>query len=266
MYLASRAVSRAASGARRRLHLGRIDRHGLAIALARDQRQVRFADEVVEANRPAAVGNSRRDTDAPWREHRLQPLGGLQRIPLAAVVDDHRELVAADPVRAVTTAEALAQGPGQRLQAFVAGLVPASVVDGLEIVEVDHDQGEPASGANPTLQITGQVLVKGAMVVQSGEGVGQRGVHQPLELGPVRAPDPAPQPQQERCEPGEQQQPGRERNRDRGPCGRRAIAQTDRGPSCPGGRDGAVGIDRSLDGSEDRIDELVVEIMTSSVL
>src|SRR3546814_12420120 len=55
-------------------------------------------------------------------------------------IQRHRELVATVAHGVAAVADALAQHHCHAAQDIVAGRVPAHVVDGLETVEVDHDQ------------------------------------------------------------------------------------------------------------------------------
>jgi hypothetical protein len=66
-----------------------------------------------------------------------QALGPLGR----AAIQQHGEFVAAQPPHRVALAHALAQDAGHRLQHGVAGQVALAVVDGLEMVQVDDQQG-----------------------------------------------------------------------------------------------------------------------------
>ena len=85
-----------------------------------------------------------------------QPVGDLQYVALAggpvpgAVADDQgRELVAAEPGGGVPVPDRVLEPAGGLDQQFVAGLVADGVVDGLEAVEVDEEDGRAArrSGA-----------------------------------------------------------------------------------------------------------------------
>ena len=67
------------------------------------------------------------------------------RLGVVAVLDHHRELVAAEARDHVLGAQARAQPRGDRHQQLVAGGVAEAVVDGLEVVEVDEQHRELAA-------------------------------------------------------------------------------------------------------------------------
>src|SRR3546814_2655834 len=97
--------------------------------------------------------------------------GDLQRLRLVDI-QRHRELVATVAHGVAAVADALAQHRRHAAQDIVAGRVPAHVVDGLETVEVDHDQRRrPLSRALP-LQHALRVLLPLAAVVQAGQWIG----------------------------------------------------------------------------------------------
>ena len=61
---------------------------------------------------------------------------------VGAILDQHDELVAAEPRHRVALAQVMAQAPRDVLQQAVAGLVAEAVVDVLEAVEVDEEERE----------------------------------------------------------------------------------------------------------------------------
>jgi hypothetical protein len=92
------------------------------------------------------------------------PGGGLA----VGVGEDQRELVAADPEGGVGAGAAdRGDRRGGGAQGAVAGGVAAEVVDGLEAVEVEEDDGERAGGGEPAVDR----LVELAVVEQAGERV-----------------------------------------------------------------------------------------------
>ena len=65
------------------------------------------------------------------------------------VLEEHRELVAAEPGGGVAGAQAAAQAVGHRAEELVAGAVAEAVVDELEVVEVDEGhRGDRRVGAS----------------------------------------------------------------------------------------------------------------------
>ena len=70
----------------------------------------------------------------------LRDGGELARI--GAILDQHDELVAAEPRHGVALAQVMAQPPRDVLQQAVARLVAEAVVDVLEAVEVDEEERE----------------------------------------------------------------------------------------------------------------------------
>src|SRR5690606_1665114 len=85
-----------------------------------------------------------------------EAVGELHEVALAglvvagAVADDQgRELVAAEPGRGVALADGVVESAGGLHQQLVAGLVADRVVDALEAVEVDEEDGGAAQGGVP---------------------------------------------------------------------------------------------------------------------
>ena len=80
-----------------------------------------------------------------------QAQGEADRADLvAAVLDQHRELVAAEAGRHRVAGQGLAESLGHPDQQLVADRVAEAVVDGLEVVEVDEQHaGHAACGAAP---------------------------------------------------------------------------------------------------------------------
>ena len=73
------------------------------------------------------------------------PLGGVGRLlAVLDVLEQHRELVAAEARGGVGAADALVEPARDLDQHLVAGRVAEAVVDRLEVVEVEEDHGEPA--------------------------------------------------------------------------------------------------------------------------
>ena len=106
----------------------------------------------------------------------LDAVGELQRARLVEPGGDHDELVAAEPGDQVTVAARPGQPAGDGAEQLVAGAVPERVVDDLEAVEVQEQQGQLPALHEQVLELLGE---RGP-VGQPGERVGQRHPGQPL--------------------------------------------------------------------------------------
>ncbi len=106
---------------------------------------------VTERDADARVDLDLPPLDLEWlRQREMQPLGdagGLSRVVHA--LQDHAELVAAESCRRVAGANHRLELHGERLQRRVPGMVPEPVVDALEVVEVDEQQGGLPPGPVP---------------------------------------------------------------------------------------------------------------------
>jgi hypothetical protein len=97
-----------------------------------------------------------------------QPLGHRQRLPFAAdPVQQHRELVPAEPRGGVALPQPCPQPLGHRLQDPVAGRVAEAVVDGPEVVEVQQQQRGGGAAGHHLLE----PLLEPGPVGQAGERV-----------------------------------------------------------------------------------------------
>ncbi len=110
--------------------------------------------------------------------HRLDDAAGdhLHVVAIAHPRQQHRELVAAQPGDDVGGAQATPDARRGAAQDLVAHTVPHRVVDGLEVVEVEEEEGEIGAGADVPLQLT----LEGAPVGDPGQSVDARHV---LDLG-----------------------------------------------------------------------------------
>ncbi len=73
----------------------------------------------------------------------MDPLRDARGVGLAAdVLEQDRELVAAEPREGVAGAQAGLEPPGELHEEIVSREVPHAVVDALEAVEVEEDDGE----------------------------------------------------------------------------------------------------------------------------
>ena len=113
-----------------------------------------------------------------------QPLGPAGHVP---GVGDHRELVAAE-AGGDLAGGAVGRQPGAELgQQQVAGVVAEVVVQGLEAVEVDHEQGHRLAGFPGRLEAFAEQGGEGAAVEQAGEGIGLRQPQRQRALGLQRS-------------------------------------------------------------------------------
>ena len=84
---------------------------------------------------------------------------------------EDRELVAADPERAVAAADAALDDPGERRQELVADLVAIGVVDPLEVVEVEDDEGQLHPAALGEIELAVALHLERALVAEPGHDV-----------------------------------------------------------------------------------------------
>ena len=98
-----------------------------------------------------------------------------------------REFVAPDAERAIGPAERTVHELAEAAQEAVATGVPSTVVDGLELVEVDDQERERVLVARCRRHLAIELLLEGPMVAESRqrieEGIGQRGFIAHLEVG-----------------------------------------------------------------------------------
>src|SRR6266702_6932248 len=94
------------------------------------------------------------------------------------VVDQHDELVTAEAADGVAGTYAVAQALGDDDQQAVALGVPESVVDRLEVVEVNEQSCWSAAGSRGTVERAGQALAHAGAVREVGERVEERPVRQ----------------------------------------------------------------------------------------
>ena len=191
-------------------------------------------------------------------------LGELHGPERAGAGQDHGELVAADAVAAVRGALGRADRVGQGLEALVAGLVAVRVVGELEVVDVEQRERERLAGAPDAPELTGEVLLEGAVVAQAGERVGHRDLGQARDLGRARRRQARAQPQEQAGQGGEQADADGEGE------GRRdedVALQAARlgGVREPGGGRSARGAgDAVLEHAVGRVDDLVLEVLLAA--
>ena len=114
----------------------------------------------------------------------------LDVIDLAALIEDHHELVAAEARDDVACAQRTAQPVGHFEQEQIAGLVAQRIVDDLETVEVDEQHRKAAIVALRFVDRLLQQPVEGLAVRQVGQAVVRSEVFDPLVglvflVGPV---------------------------------------------------------------------------------
>ena len=97
---------------------------------------------------------------------------------------DHRKLVAAEPRDQIGLAEATPDAASHRLQQFIADMVSERVVDALELVDIDIEQGELLAGTG-SLQFAFDLFAEQHPVRQVGQRVVMREVRDLLVGAPA---------------------------------------------------------------------------------
>ena len=103
-----------------------------------------------------------------------QPVRRDQRRWRVGVRQDDRELVAAGAERAVAVAERVADRVRHAEQELVAGGVALAVVDDLEVVEVDEQEGDRDLVAPEEVELAVELLLERAVVPEAGQPVVER--------------------------------------------------------------------------------------------
>ena len=108
-----------------------------------------------------------------WAAERVEDaLGGLDRdLRIVDVLEQDRELVAAEARGGVGGADARRHALGHLEQDPVAGRVAEAVVDGLEVVEVDEQHGHPDAVAQRPRDRVADALVEQRPVGQVGDRI-----------------------------------------------------------------------------------------------
>jgi hypothetical protein len=130
----------------------------------------------------AGRARQRPPADEHLGDRRPRALGGLGRLRPVDARQDERELLAAEPRDEVALAHRGAQPRRGGDEHLVALGVAVGVVDGLEVVEVEHDDGERPAEAGRARDLLLQPLVAGAVVEQPGEPVRARLLAQRVAL------------------------------------------------------------------------------------
>src|SRR3954452_21695145 len=155
-----------------------------AAGLGGVERVVGRADD---RGRRVAVGREHRDTGRE-RDPQLQPgdrngpmtdgvadaLGGVARSLPAGLRQDDDELLAAVATDHVDLADLIADPVGDLHHHRVAHLVAVGIVDLLEQVEVEHQDGQRAVEPAGTLDFSTQGCLEEPVVAETGEAVGDR--------------------------------------------------------------------------------------------
>ena len=114
------------------------------------------------------------------RERVRQPAREVERVARVARGHDHAELLAAEPADDVGAAQLAAQEDGQLGENLVARAVAVDVVDALEVVDVEHEDGDRVARAARARELRAQAVVEVAVVVEAGQRVGLCLVLEPL--------------------------------------------------------------------------------------
>ena len=128
-------------------------------------------DADARADRRTVVAFGQGDGARP----RADPLGRGPGLLGAGPLEQDDELVPPDPSDEVTGADRVEEEAREAAQELVAGRVPDPVVDLLEVVEVDQEEGRGEAALGPGDE-PGEVLVDDAAVRKVGEGVVPREV------------------------------------------------------------------------------------------
>ena len=163
--------------------LGRavLEDHDLAPAacLRRHHRHLGARHELARVRR---VLGARRDPDREAdgadgaerhaRDVLLHALGEPVGLGEAARRRDDRELLTADPADGVPGAHAANEDLGDLREHLVAGRVAVDVVDALEVVEIEHHEGDRRVVGGGLDELEPEAFVERAVVPEAGERVG----------------------------------------------------------------------------------------------
>ncbi len=164
------------------LEAGRVQGHAvLARALGRVQGQVGGLDEgggvagILRRGGHAARDRERADTpEGGALDRPPDALGQLVRARPVGVREDQAELLAPDAAGVVVPAQLVDEQAAEAPQRLVALEVAVAVVDALEVVEVEQDDGHGVPVAVPAVELGPQLLVEEAVVGQAGDRVRAR--------------------------------------------------------------------------------------------
>ena len=125
-----------------------------------------------------ALRDPDRDCDLAGRaevdlvERVRQPAAEVERVARVAGRHHDAELLAAEAADDVRAAQRAAEKIGEVAKHLVAGPVAVDVVDPLEVVDVEHQHRDGVPRPARAGQLGAQALMKVAVVVEAGEGVG----------------------------------------------------------------------------------------------
>src|SRR5262249_40163837 len=149
---------------------------------------VGVANELLAARAARAEddADARAEGDVPTRDgDRLRQVldeasGERDGLLAADVLEQQRELVSAEPGDRVARAHDLLEPARDDPQELVAGVVAEAVVDLLEAVEVDEENGDLVLGARRPRKFVVEAVAEESAVGEAGEGVVERLVRQLL--------------------------------------------------------------------------------------
>ena len=163
----------------------RIEGRGVrpAVALAPVERGVGVAVE-----QAALVARRRECRDPDRQRERVDRMGWVAAVESPgeetardrqAAVDigareQDRELVSTDPERTIVPAQGRLDDLADRDQESVSARVAALVVDALEVVDIDEQQGEGRARAFGVLQLADELLLEASVIAEAGQAVEQR--------------------------------------------------------------------------------------------
>ena len=153
--------------------VGEVDDRRAAVALGLVERGVGLGQQRLRLVARPQRARADAGRDAGAAQGGVEAPGDGAGAVRAGAREDHRELVAADAVGAVAGAE-LAEDPGRAAQERVAVRMAVTVVEELEVVEVDGADAEPVVVARGGVHLAGEVLAEGALVGQVGQPVAAR--------------------------------------------------------------------------------------------
>ena len=152
---------------------------------AADERLRRFAQRRLRHRHAQAHGHHLVGTVQVRNGQRLDgmahTLGQVQRPGRVVLGHQDDKLFAAIARRLIPgTPALLGQHPRDAAQAVITGQMPVAVVVQLEVVHIQHDQGQGLPGAHGPRPLVGQHLVKAAAVGHPGQAIGVRQLGQHL--------------------------------------------------------------------------------------